>query len=81
MYSIADFWSWLRLGFVGLIVKPGWLYSELAPDYMGGPLAAASRNPPNEWLFAGYERPAPVKNATRSGIQRAFSLKSLELLE
>lgn len=63
--SIADFWSWLRLGFLGLIVKPGWLYSELAPEVLGGPLAEA-RNPPTEWLFAGYDRPAPVQNATRS---------------
>lgn len=61
VYSIADFWSWLRLGFMALIVKPSWPYSELAPELMGGPLAA-SRSPPSEWLFAGYQRPAPVQN-------------------
>eukprot|EP00434_Breviolum_minutum_P040410 symbB.v1.2.035908.t1/scaffold4946.1/size32542/2 len=61
VFSIADFWSWLRLGFVGLIVKPHWRYSELAPEVLGGPLFE-SRSPPTEWLFAGYERPAPVRN-------------------
>ncbi len=61
VFSIADFWSWLRLGFVGLIVKPNWQYSELAPEVLGGPLFE-SRSPPTEWLFAGYERPAPVRN-------------------
>ena len=57
---------------MALIVKPSWLYSELAPELMGGPLAA-SRSPPNEWLFAGYQRPAPVQNVTRLEIIYIYS--------
>ncbi|CAK9037367.1 unnamed protein product [Durusdinium trenchii] len=62
VHSIADFWSWMRLGFLGLVVKPGWLYSEPAPDILGGPDMTSRPDMPTAWLFNGYERPAPVAN-------------------
>ncbi|CAK8999727.1 unnamed protein product [Durusdinium trenchii] len=65
VHSIADFWSWMRLGFLGLVVKPGWLYSEPAPDILGGPDMTSRPDMPTAWLFNGYERPAPVANDAR----------------
>ena len=55
----------MRLGFLGLVVKPGWLYSEPAPDILGGPDMTSRPDMPTAWLFNGYERPAPVANDAR----------------
>ncbi|CAJ1350550.1 unnamed protein product, partial [Effrenium voratum] len=52
--SIEDFWSFMRLGLLGLVVKPVWLYSE---SPLNTTTAWAS-----SWLFPGYDKPAPVKN-------------------
>ncbi|CAE8736463.1 unnamed protein product, partial [Polarella glacialis] len=64
--SIADFWSWIRLGFLPLILQPSWSYSEAMPPAMGSEAtygtAYVSRNLPSSWLFKDYIKPAPVRN-------------------
>eukprot|EP00931_Biecheleriopsis_adriatica_P050012 TRINITY_DN28942_c0_g1_i1.p1 TRINITY_DN28942_c0_g1~~TRINITY_DN28942_c0_g1_i1.p1 ORF type:complete len:906 (-),score=135.37 TRINITY_DN28942_c0_g1_i1:91-2778(-) len=64
--SIADFWSWVRVGFLGLVVQPAWGYSEPLPDALGGPITAGHpydvSNLPQGWQFVGYEDTAPFKN-------------------
>ena len=66
VFSFADFWSWMRLGFLSLLARSQWLYSESAPQAFGGPVTAGtSYNAsalPQSWLFTGYEKPAPVAN-------------------
>jgi len=64
--SVADFWSWMRLGFLSLLGRSQWLYSEVAPEILGGPVTAGTSynraTLPQSWLFAGYDKPAPVAN-------------------
>ena len=63
---MADFWSWMRLGFLSLLGRSQWLYSEAAPDVFGGPVTAGTSynvsSLPQSWLFAGYQKPTPVAN-------------------
>jgi len=28
VHSVPDFWSWMRLGFLPLVIQPNWMYSE-----------------------------------------------------
>ena len=28
VHSVPDFWSWMRLGFLPLVIQPAWMYSE-----------------------------------------------------
>eukprot|EP00930_Biecheleria_cincta_P082567 TRINITY_DN72282_c0_g1_i1.p1 TRINITY_DN72282_c0_g1~~TRINITY_DN72282_c0_g1_i1.p1 ORF type:complete len:897 (+),score=169.91 TRINITY_DN72282_c0_g1_i1:58-2691(+) len=64
--SIADFWSWLRLGLIPLLVQPSWYYSESVPAALGGPVTAGTNystaSNPQHWKFKGYEKPAPALN-------------------
>mmetsp|Transcript_73367 Transcript_73367/g.203659 ORF Transcript_73367/g.203659 Transcript_73367/m.203659 type:complete len:903 (+) Transcript_73367:149-2857(+) len=66
VHSFADFWSWLRLGLIPLVIQPSWGYSE---EYAAGAAAAMGRfntsnvNPsaPTElWQMPGYGMSAPM---------------------
>lgn len=63
--SIADFWSWLRIGLIPLVVQPTWAYSEGWP--FGDPphsetnyTLGMGQSP--RWNFPGYAKPAPITN-------------------
>mmetsp|Transcript_15519 Transcript_15519/g.24574 ORF Transcript_15519/g.24574 Transcript_15519/m.24574 type:complete len:870 (-) Transcript_15519:59-2668(-) len=64
--SIADFWSWMRLGFLPLIVQSSWSYSEAYPAALGSFVlwntSYSQDDLPSKWLFPGYQRAAPVQN-------------------
>lgn len=64
--SIADFWSWMRLGMLPLIVQPTWSYSEVYPGALGDFVLKGTNystdDLPSTWLFPGYQKPAPVTN-------------------
>lgn len=59
-HSIADFWSWVRLGFVPLIMQPAWLYSE---EYANDALRLfnSTTTPNSKHYFAGNPKPLPIK--------------------
>lgn len=64
--SIADVWSWLRLGFLPLVVQPSWAYSENYPAALGTDAYDGTNYSrpigPSHWLLGGYTRAAPIKN-------------------
>eukprot|EP00439_Symbiodinium_sp_Y106_P045625 s3342_g5.t2 len=62
VHSFGDFWSWLRLGLVPLVLPRGWVYSERrVPDVTSvfGLSDADSMQAPNAWDFENRYR-APV---------------------
>ncbi|CAE7362846.1 unnamed protein product, partial [Symbiodinium necroappetens] len=61
VHSFGDFWSWLRLGFVPLVLPRGWGYSERrVPDVTSVfGLSDTAVQAPNAWDFENRYR-APV---------------------
>lgn len=64
--TISDFWSWLQLGFIGLIVQPTWGYSEDYPPAFGDSVFATTGYSksalPASWLFEDAERKTPQQD-------------------
>jgi hypothetical protein len=64
--SVADFWSWMRLGYLPLIIQPSWSYSEAYPAALGDSVMKGTNYSTDDltgsWLFPGYEKAAPVQN-------------------
>jgi hypothetical protein len=64
--SIADFWSWIRLGLIPLLIQPTWSYSEGYPGALGTHVLSGTGysqgDLPTSWLFPGYQTSAPVQN-------------------
>lgn len=64
--SYADFWSWMRLGYLPLIIQPTWVYSESYPAALGEPIMKGTSysvaDLPTSWLFKNYGTAAPVQN-------------------
>lgn len=62
--SFSDFWSWSRIGLLPLVVQPKWYYSETYPEALGYPVYRDynAEELPSQWLFDGYEKPAPILN-------------------
>ena len=65
--SVADFWSWFRLGYLPLVVQPKWMYSEAYPPSLGAPVFdgtsyTGSPHGPDQWMFSDYERATPHRN-------------------
>merc|ERR1719456_131426 len=56
--SIADFWSWTRLGFLPLVIQPTWSYSELYADAEEGDQVTADYVP---IASKHYPDPVPVR--------------------
>mmetsp|Transcript_29682 Transcript_29682/g.54020 ORF Transcript_29682/g.54020 Transcript_29682/m.54020 type:complete len:891 (-) Transcript_29682:54-2726(-) len=57
VHSIADFWSWVRLGFIPLTVQPTWGYSEGYDDTAAAGFQAVGATPkaPNStWQFGAF---------------------------
>eukprot|EP00931_Biecheleriopsis_adriatica_P004589 TRINITY_DN106232_c0_g1_i1.p1 TRINITY_DN106232_c0_g1~~TRINITY_DN106232_c0_g1_i1.p1 ORF type:complete len:1060 (-),score=244.56 TRINITY_DN106232_c0_g1_i1:60-3239(-) len=61
VHSFADFWSWVRLGFLPLVIKPTWSYSESRTDdvasvfdlsYAASPLSEA----PSSWVLGAFAK-------------------------
>mmetsp|Transcript_148981 Transcript_148981/g.263435 ORF Transcript_148981/g.263435 Transcript_148981/m.263435 type:complete len:869 (+) Transcript_148981:62-2668(+) len=64
--SYADFWSWIRLGYLPLIIAQSWPYSEPYPGALGDSVMKGTNYNqgalPSKWKFPGYTKPAPVMN-------------------
>ncbi|CAE6955787.1 Gars1 [Symbiodinium natans] len=59
--SIADFWSWTRLGLLPLVFpETPYTYSEGLADVV--PEGYDVNALPQRWLYSGYQKPAPVQN-------------------
>jgi len=55
VHSFADFWSWLRLGFLPLVVQPAWSFSEGYADNAAGLFTNASGvSPDSSWSFQAF---------------------------
>jgi len=71
--SMADFWSWLRLGFVPLVARASWAFSEeLGQAYPSGSNFSFSQLPENYTLDYGTEPDEPWGQATLP-VQGEFS--------
>eukprot|EP00438_Fugacium_kawagutii_P030892 Skav215845 [mRNA] locus=scaffold1630:133564:135915:- [translate_table: standard] len=56
VHSIADFWSWMRLGFLPLVIQPNWIYSEHRAEDVAS--AFDLNTVPNSvWDMDGYQIP------------------------
>jgi len=61
--SISQFWAWMRLGLLPLVVQPSWIYSETVPPVLEGDLGRSLNvSRPAQWHFQGYASPSPVRN-------------------
>lgn len=62
--SISQFWAWMRLGLLPLVVQPSWTYSEPAPSVLESALGSSNFNVtrPVQWHFPGFPSPSPVQN-------------------
>lgn len=61
VHSFADFWSWLRLGFVPLVIQPSWSYSERYTEDERSLFAstpAAEHVPQGSWSIGAFGKGA-----------------------
>lgn len=65
-HSFADIWSWLRLGFMPLVIQPSWSYSESRQRdidsvfEMSYASSKAAREPSATWAIGSGSRALPI---------------------